>query len=68
MWKSTVLRGPVLLQGYWDSLSLKLLDQGILEIQQRLGPAGSWAYSTLMSIFFLRVREFFVLHRMVGKT
>ena len=24
--------------------------------------------STLMSIFFLQVREFFVLHRMVGRT
>ena len=32
------------------------------------GWAGSWAQSTLMSIFSFQVREFFVLHRMVGRT
>ena len=41
MWKSTVLRGPVLLQGCSEELSLKLLGQGILEIGQRLDWLGA---------------------------
>ena len=41
MWKSTVLRGPVLLQGGSEQLSLKWLGQGILEISQRLDQLGA---------------------------
>ena len=43
VWKATLLRGPVLLQGCAEYLSLKWLGQGILEIGWRLGAAGSWA-------------------------
>ena len=32
------------------------------------GLAVSWVLSTLMSIFFLQVREFFVLYRIVERT
>ena len=41
MWKVTVLRGPVLLRGCSEKLSLKRLGQGILEIDQRLDQLGA---------------------------
>ena len=68
MWKATVFRQPVLLEGCTEQLSLKRLGQGILEMGQGLDRQ-ELGKSTLMSIlFFLQVREFFVLHRMVGRT
>ena len=41
MWKVTVLRGPVHLQGCSEQLFLKWLGQGILEIDQRLDQLGA---------------------------
>ena len=41
MWKSSVLRRPVPLQGCSEQLSLKWLGQGILEISQRLDRLGA---------------------------
>ena len=41
MWKSTVLKRLVLLQGCLEYLSLKWLGQGILEIGQRLDWLGN---------------------------
>ena len=67
MWKAPVLRGPVLLQGCSEKLSLKQLRQGILEISQRLGQAGSWAKSTQCP-FFPSGDRVLVLHRMVGRS
>ena len=64
MWKATVLRGSILLQGCSEQLSLKWLGQGILEIGQRLDGLGAGRSVH----FFLWVREFFALHRMVERT
>ena len=68
MWKSTVLKRLVLLQGCLEYLSLKWLGQGILEIGQRLDWLGAGRNQPQCPFFSLRVREFFVLHRMVGRT
>ena len=59
MRKAPVLRGSVLLQGCSEQLSLKQLQQGILEIRQRMGLAGIWAKSTQKNVhFFLWMREY----------
>ena len=58
MWKSTVLRGP-----------FKWLGQGILEMGQRLDWLGAGQINlNVHFFFFLQKGEFFVLHRMVGRT
>ena len=67
MRKAPVLRGSVLLQGCSEQLSLKQLQQGILEIRQRMGLAGIWAKSTQCPFFPLGERVL-VLHRMVGRS
>ena len=51
MLKATVLRGPVLLQGCSEYLSLKWLAQGILEIGQRLDQLGA-VHNQLYCPFF----------------
>ena len=61
------LKGAHSSPGLFGLVVSKRLRERILEIRQRLGSAGSWVQSTLMSHFFLQVREFFVLHRMVGR-
>ena len=49
--------------------SSKRLGQGILEIGQRLDRLGAGSNQPNVLFFFhLWVREFFVLHRMVGRT
>ena len=67
MWKVTVLRGPVLSKVVWSTYLLKVWARNSGD-QPEAGRAGSWSQSTLKSIFSLRVREFFVLHRMVRRT
>ena len=67
MRKAPVLRGSVLLQGCSEQLSLKQLQQGILEIRLRMGLAGIWAKSTQCPFFPLDERVL-VLHRMVGRS
>ena len=51
MWKATVLRGPVPLQGCSEQLSLKRLGQGILEISQRLDRLGAGRNQPSCSFF-----------------
>ena len=65
--RKLVLRWPVLLQGCWEQFSLKWLGQGVLEISQRLGWLGAGRNQPNV-LFFLWVREFFLLPRMVGRT
>ena len=67
MRNSAVLRGPVLLQDYWSSY---LLNGWGKEFWRSARGWTGWELSVInLNVhFFLRVREFFVLHRMVGRT
>ena len=69
MWKFTVLKGPVL----WDCLGEFFLKQMAWTRNSRDRPEAEtgWELGIInlnVHFFFLWVREFFVLHRMVGRT